>query len=1187
MAEFYDFFGRKIDADETLTYDQLKGLFEQQFGKLDANDDAANKKFFEMVKVLEKIDKNIDKFTDEQKKTVAKLTRIGDRPHPATLKNLDGYEDILSKFAKKLEKISPDLSKERQATARTEAFDSVLKKSIGIGKLTNIKSLGSELLKAVGIRDRAFQQKLDHIAKIQENMAEGFGEGLGNKPQVGPMEQGIEKGMTNSMRKGGFLKQEDELANQINDGLGLKDFLPTGRNLIYRIAQAGEALTKEQQAAVGILEDLQFEAANLLPGLTTGFSQLIGNKLTSLSKDIKQANNTKEVLLAIIPFRKLITSMNERIGKMASYLKDAREGGGIAKTIIGDLLSGLGGLVPAIGAGVGQLLQTVGTFLARPFIAELRNFQELRDTLAISKGYSKEMTKEVNKMYSGYDLVETTGQSISVIQRNQLKLLKRGITDVKVLNKLTETSLNTATLIGADADETANLFADWHQNLRLDNQQLNQMGKAMRTVSYETGLIGENLLKVARSTEKFMTTMKHAGTFTVQASKNMMSLLAEAQKTGTSEGVEKLLGVMSGGTLGDGDEQAKQLLYRATGGRADLMQSLMSGTITQNQDQMKDLGKGLENVLMQWTRGRKLDQLSEYEKGMISQLTKQFEGFGLKEIELIMKNIEDSTKPFADKITDLNKKIATETNKLEKQVLERRLTEMKLGKGLDLLDDSIRGVAINTKEVGALGLKPGQNLNADLIKTITDQLNTQIAQYELGKIGIKNVEDLTGKDPAKAQEILEKRQKEIATAIFAQNNPLSSIDLTLKRIENKIREIVTNTFVEGIGFGLPTPQEMLEGLLNIRGEKGFQDFMEAGNIFDVFKAGWQFLQDMLMRANDGLKKLTGINLAEILGSIWSGIVNVGSAIKSGFDAVTSMLGEIIKLLGGSWTDKAKEAVDTLTGTPNAVPIAQAIGELVPGTLSNEMKAAKATSLEQKRQGGIEQRAMQSNKTNEEIANARKNLASLQGQLTAFKTERDSIGFWDWFASESTNQRANALDRNIKDLTETAIPFQENLIRKLEQKKLEQKNVGTNMVTKSGLAFLHKGEAIVPSNMMNYQDNGPMQSRLPQMGLYDLLKKNDIESQGIKTNVVGPDIDEINDNTGKSATTLQDVRALLTDIKQILSSKKNRSSSSSRSVSPSAESASSEPFFEEILDTEWPNGRYGSLVGLDFDWTDFS
>ena len=104
---------------------------------------------------------------------------------------------------------------------------------------------------------------------------------------------------------------------------------------------------------------------------------------------------------------------------------------------------------------------------------------------------------------STVDIAET-GQKASVIQKAQLKNIQKGITGQDKLRKVTRAGLATATQIGASADSTNELFAEWSLHLGLSNVQVGQMSRVLNNVAKTTGVFGDELIAIAKSSNQFL-----------------------------------------------------------------------------------------------------------------------------------------------------------------------------------------------------------------------------------------------------------------------------------------------------------------------------------------------------------------------------------------------------------------------------------------------------------------------------------------------------------------------------------------------------------------------------------------------------------------------------------------------------------------------------------------------------------
>ena len=406
----------------------------------------------------------------------------------------------------------------------------------------------------------------------------------------------------------------------------------------------------------------------------------------------KKVDNTKKV-----DDKDLVAKLEKALGKDArtgfvaqatsrfSSLLDSKDP---AKDLLKSAPQAMGKIAslvaPKMSAMFGPILGPIADFAADIGGKALGNMSAIKQagfqTQGIGGADLDQQQKALNEYKVGWSEVWETNQNIDVIQKQQLNNLKRGIRNVKTLNKVTSTGLGTASLLGSSAEETANFFADMHQNLGMSVMDLRNMGSGLRDIAKSTGVTGDNLIKVARNSESFIKNMRNAGVLTSEAANNVTRLLAEASKTGTSEGIQNLLSVITKGTLNNnGDPKTRDYLLAATQGNSKLAGKLQSGTLAGDKAGMKQLAEGMKKIMKDFTGGRALEDIDPQELGFLSQKFEELTGRGLKQAELEIENITKANRSFGERFDELEKtksgRTGDQTTQLKKDLITSQTTQ--------------------------------------------------------------------------------------------------------------------------------------------------------------------------------------------------------------------------------------------------------------------------------------------------------------------------------------------------------------------------------------------------------------------------------------------------------------------------------------------------------------------------------
>ena len=134
-----------------------------------------------------------------------------------------------------------------------------------------------------------------------------------------------------------------------------------------------------------------------------------------------------------------------------------------------------------------------------------------------------------------------TGVARLDLQKRLLQNQRLGVKDQKTLKDITIATVNAEQQLGMEAGSLGDDFVKLHQEAGFTKGQVAATGKAMQDVAKSSGLSGAELKKAMDSSKGILDNMKNTTTLTVQAIKNVTSVMAEAQKLGVTEDVSKLL----------------------------------------------------------------------------------------------------------------------------------------------------------------------------------------------------------------------------------------------------------------------------------------------------------------------------------------------------------------------------------------------------------------------------------------------------------------------------------------------------------------------------------------------------------------------------------------------------------------------------------------------------------------------
>lgn len=342
----------------------------------------------------------------------------------------------------------------------------------------------------------------------------------------------------------------------------------------------------------------------------------------------------------------------------------------------------------------------------------------------------------------------TTGQLSKVWRDTLVKNIRRGLGEERQFIRVTQVGLSTAKLLGASAESTADEFANWHQHLGLSTSSTVRMGRELQMVARLTGVTGDNLIEAAKQARTLATEMRNAGTYTDEAARKLIQVAAAAKKYGTEQSIQPLMEAMSSSVnlYNKTDEKTRALLFNAAAraGKTGRIGDLQSGQLLNTPEGMKDMADGLEKLLLQFTGGKKVSELSAQELMGINLVLHAAYGKQAKEMELTIKTLREGSMSIRDKIAELVKDIEENGKYMSAEEIRGKEEQKASLIGLKMNEEIKNGINALTK---TLTEAKGKKLSeADTLK---------LAQQNLNKAGYKG--DLA----AGAQEITDRLTREM------------------------------------------------------------------------------------------------------------------------------------------------------------------------------------------------------------------------------------------------------------------------------------------------------------------------------------------------------------------------------------------------------------------------------------------
>ena len=267
---------------------------------------------------------------------------------------------------------------------------------------------------------------------------------------------------------------------------------------------------------------------------------------------------------------------------------------------------------------------------------EFMNTSEAVRQAGVSRSnYEKIFADNVQRGYGFMSKMEKSGKTQTQILEKQ----------VKTQRSVTTTALNTATALGMSVDGMNDMFMNWHLQLGMSANELSNMGRSMRQISLSTGITGANLERAMKSSEDILKNMRNTGSLTDVSAKNVISMMAEAQKTGIDDTMGPILKAMGGGNaMFNADEKTKKLLNAlmtgngSAGNPGGMYWAIRSGDILKDK---KAMNQGADNLKARTTKALSAAGVKDAENVDITQLSKVMKDMDSKQKAILQSNLEN------------------------------------------------------------------------------------------------------------------------------------------------------------------------------------------------------------------------------------------------------------------------------------------------------------------------------------------------------------------------------------------------------------------------------------------------------------------------------------------------------------------------------------------------------------------
>jgi hypothetical protein len=290
----------------------------------------------------------------------------------------------------------------------------------------------------------------------------------------------------------------------------------------------------------------------------------------------------------------------------------------------------------------------------------------------------------------GENIAGRTGKFVTAFQKAYMNNARKGFKDQKAGMKVLESGLKLSTLIGSETQATATLFADWHRELGMGAVQMERMANNMQMVARSTGVTGDELLEVMKSSDQILKNLRDQGTLTTTAARNITQAAAEFKKQGFESEGQKILGAMSSySAFRDADKDTRRVLtVAADAGNVDY-EDLMFGNVPQDRELMGNMAEGLKKKMADAV-GVDVDKfdLKELSKPQLDTLaiTMKSLGTSIGAADAAIRSLESASRGVGGQLSDLEKitKSTTATSE-EKKLAEKKMSDALVASTMDVM----------------------------------------------------------------------------------------------------------------------------------------------------------------------------------------------------------------------------------------------------------------------------------------------------------------------------------------------------------------------------------------------------------------------------------------------------------------------------------------------------------------------
>lgn len=318
------------------------------------------------------------------------------------------------------------------------------------------------------------------------------------------------------------------------------------------------------------------------------------------------------------------------------------------------------------------------------------------------------------------EVARRTGKSVDVMQRLFLKNAGKGFKKQGgELKNVLKSGMHLSTMIGSNVEETGSMFADWNRTLGMSVDKMNQLAIDAKGIASSTGVTGDELLSVMKSSEGILKNLRNQGNLTSEATKNVIEAMTVAKSLGIEDKAAGVLDMLtSTNKLLEGDATTRNFILKMSGNVPGGRQAAMRGTTMNDPKMLKGFVNEMNNTISKFTHGQAktvedMEKLSSDERMKLSMMLKNTYGMEMYEFKGIFDSLNEQSKTLGEKFS----KLEGEANNTNESLEKRNLAEQKI---TQLMVSSSMGFVNKFTEEARKGGKDFNDAMKDVNKSMTD-----------------------------------------------------------------------------------------------------------------------------------------------------------------------------------------------------------------------------------------------------------------------------------------------------------------------------------------------------------------------------------------------------------------------------------------------------------------------------------